>query len=151
MAALFSLIASIASGEAAEAAKRARRAFIFMALAGVFALCGVGFLIGAGYVLAAERYGSFNASVGFAVGFVVLAILLVLTLKIVNGMERRQIEHRRKSEVTAVATTAAIAAIPAIMATRGGIPLLGLPFLGLVAWAVYRENTDERRPPLRRR
>lgn len=148
MATLLTLISSIASGEAMDAARRAKRTAMFMAVALVFLLCGVGFGIGAGYVAAAERYGSFHASLGFAGGFVALAILIVVIHKIIVAVEQSRIEKRRRSEVSAIATTAAIAAVPALLATKGGRTVgMFLPLVAVLGYAIYNENRKRTPPP----
>ena len=146
MGTLISLISGFASGEALAALKRARMAAIFYALAAVFALCGVGFLIGAAYIWFASRYGSLATSLGFGIGFLVLAGLVLLIHKLTNGARARKRARRRNADMAAVGVTAALALLPALAKSKGGLGILAAPALAAVAYAIYRENVKSRPP-----
>lgn len=136
-----SLIAGFASGETVAALRRARGAAIAYALASLAALCGLGFLIGAGYIWAAARYGSLEAAIGFGVGFLVLSglILLIFRLSAESRVVRRS--RKRNADLTAVGVTAALAALPVLLRSKGGLGAVLGPAAALVAYAIYRENT----------
>ncbi len=140
MGTLVSLITGFASGEALAALKRAKVAAIFYVIAAVFALCGVGFLIGAAYIWVASRYGSLATSLGFGIGFLVLAGLILVIHKLTVSMRSNRRARRRKADMTAVGVTAALALLPALAKSKGGLGILAAPALAAVAYAIYREN-----------
>lgn len=141
---LATLIASVLSGEASEAVARSRRALVAYALAGLLALVGLGFLVGAGYIALARRVGSFEASLWFGGGAIVLALVMVMVHRIAAGIRARRAAKRRRTEMTAVASAAAVAALPMLLAGKGrGIALLA-PAIAAIAYAVWRENNPPR-------
>ncbi|TIX55012.1 MAG: hypothetical protein E5V28_25035, partial [Mesorhizobium sp.] len=97
MGMLASLVSGLASGEAVAAVRRARTAAIVYALAALAALCGVGFLVGAAYVWVAGRYGPMAACLGFGVGFLVIAGLLLLFHQQSAGARARRRARRRQA------------------------------------------------------
>ncbi len=135
-----SLIAGFASGETVAALRRARGAAIAYALAGLAGLCGIGFLIGASYIWAAARYGPLEAALGFGVGFLVLSglILLIFRLSAESRVVRRA--RRRNADMTALGVTAALATLPVLLRSKGGLGAILGPAAALVAYAIYREN-----------
>jgi len=143
---LATLLASIASGEALDALKRLRLTAILYAIAGLSGLCGIGFLIGAGFIAAADRWGTFEASIGFGIGFITLACLILLVQKLVSSAQAKRAARRRSLDATALAGTAAIALLPALLARKGALGALGLPLLGVLGYAIYRENRKPRQP-----
>ena len=138
---LASLLASLASGETAVAIRRARRAAIVYLLAGVAALCGVGFLIGALYIWLSDRYGRLEAALGFGVGFIALALVILLVHRLTAKSRARRVMAKRKSDLAAMGIAAAIAALPTLARSRVGIGALLAPALAVVAYAIYRENS----------
>lgn len=142
---LATLIASIASGEALDAVKRLRVTVALYLVAGLLGLAGIGFLIGAGFIAAANRWGTFEASIGFGIGFIVLACLIVIIQKVVASAQAKRAARRRSLDATALAGTAAIALLPALLARKATLGLLGLPLLGGLGYAIYRENRKPRR------
>jgi len=140
MGALTSLIAGLASGETAAALKRARLAAIFYSLAALASLCGIGFLVGAAYIWFARRYGSIEASLGFGIGFLVIAGLLLVVFQISAGTRKRRRERRLKADMTAIGVSTALALLPTLLRGKGGLGLLASPIVALAAYAIYREN-----------
>jgi undecaprenyl pyrophosphate phosphatase UppP len=138
---LASLIASLASGETVVAIRRARRAAIVYLLAGTAGIIGVGFLIGALYIWLAELYGRLETALGFGVGFIVLALLIVLVHRLTAGSRAKRAAERRRSDLTAMGVAAALAALPGLMRSRAGLGTLLAPALAVVAYAIYRENS----------
>lgn len=138
---LASLIASLASGETLQAIRRARRAAVAYLLAGVAGLCGLGFLIGALYIFLSERYGSLETAIGFGVGFIVIALLVLLIHRLTASSRARRVAERRKSDLTAMGIAAALAALPTLTRSRAGLGALLAPALAVVAYSIYRENT----------
>lgn len=146
MGTLVSLISALASGEAMAALQRARMTAILYGLAAIFALCGVGFLIGAGYIWLAARYGPLATSLGFGIGFLVLAGLVLVIHKLTTSMRSRRRARRRQADMTAVGVTAALALLPALVKSKGGLGAVVAPALAVVAYAIYRENARHRPP-----
>ncbi|WP_192251847.1 phage holin family protein [Mesorhizobium silamurunense] len=140
MGTLASLISALASGEATAALQRARMTAILYGLAGIFVLCGVGFLVGAAYIWLAARYGPLATSLGFGVGFLVLAAIILVIHKLTAGRRARRRARRRKADMTAVGITAALALLPALAKSKGGLGALLAPAVALAAYAIYREN-----------
>jgi undecaprenyl pyrophosphate phosphatase UppP len=138
---LASLIASLASGETVVAIRRARRAAIVYLLAGAAGLIGLGFLIGALYIWLAERYGRVETALGFGIGFIVLALLILLIHRLTAGSRAKRAAERRKSDLTAMGVAAALAVLPGLMRSRAGLGTLIAPALAVVAYAIYRENS----------
>lgn len=134
------LIASIVSGEASETVAGARRAAVIYALAALLVLCGLGFLVGAGFVLLAREIGTVAAALWIGGGFIALALVLVLAHRVTARARARQAARRRNSEMAAVASAAAFAAVPGLLAGRGRALALFAPVIAGLAYAVYREN-----------
>lgn len=138
---LASLISGLASGEAVAAVRRARTAAIFYALAALAALCGLGFLFGAAYVWVAGHYGPMAACLGFGVGFLAIAGLLLLVHRLSAGARAQRRVRRRTADLKAVGITAALAALPALLKGKGGLGTILAPAIAIAAYAIYRENT----------
>lgn len=140
MGMLASLIAGLASGETAAAIRRARTAAIVYGLAISVALCGLGFLVGAAYIWTASRYGSLAAALGFGVGFLLLAGLILLIFQISAGSRARRRAQQRNADMKAIGITAALAVLPALLKGKGGLGVILGPAVALAAYAIYREN-----------
>ncbi|GLS30586.1 hypothetical protein SAMN04488498_10397 [Mesorhizobium albiziae] len=140
---LASLLAAFASGETFQVARRLRRAAIAYFLAGLAGLTALGFLVGAGYVAAARAYGSVEAALGFAAGFFLLAIIILIIHRIVAGMRARSIARKRSGELATIATAAAIAVLPTLLRGKGGLTTLLAPVLAVAAYAIFRENSKK--------
>ncbi|MBZ9796350.1 hypothetical protein [Mesorhizobium sp. ES1-4] len=146
MGLLASLLSGLASGETIAAVRRARRAAIAYAFAALATFCGLGFLVGAAYIWTSARYGSLAAAIGFGVGFLVIAGLILLTHWLMSGVRVRREARRRKADMKAIGITAALAVLPSLLKATGGLKgkaglgvILG-PAVALVAYAIYREN-----------
>jgi hypothetical protein len=137
---LASLIGSLISGEAIKAARRARIAAIVYLVVAVLAAVGLGFLIGAGYIVAARRFGSLAAALGFGLGFV-LAAAIVLAVHAIGAARRRRRRDRLGAELATLAGAAAVTLVPVLLRSRAG--LLG-PLIAVAAYAIYRENSKDR-------
>lgn len=140
---LASLIAAFASGETMRAVQRAKSAAIAYVLAGLLALCGVGFLVGAGYIWVADRYGAIEAAIAFGVGFIAVALLVLIVHAIASRSRARRASLRRSGDLTTIGAATALALLPALT-RKGGIGALLTPAIAILAYAIYRENT---RPP----
>ncbi|TGP53805.1 phage holin family protein [bacterium M00.F.Ca.ET.230.01.1.1] len=146
MGTLVSLISALVSGEAMAALQRARMTAILYGLAAIFALCGVGFLLGAAYIWVAARYGPLATSLGFGIGFLVIAGLIVVIHKLTTSMRSRRRARRRQADMTALGITAALALLPALAKSKGGLGAVVAPALAVVAYAIYRENAKPNPP-----
>lgn len=144
MGAFTSLIAGLASGETAAAVKRAKLAAIAYGLAAMAALCGIGFLIGALYVWTSRHYGALEASLGFGVGFLVLAGLIMLVFRLGARARARRLRRRRSADMTALGATALVALLPTLARSKAGPGLILGPAAALLAYVIYRENTKPR-------
>jgi len=133
---LASLITAFVSGEAMEIARRARTTLIIYVLVAILALTGIGFLVGAGYIAAANRYGNFEAALGFGVGFLVIAVVLVAARSIVASSRRKR-DKRRSIDLATIVGAAAVTALPMLLRSKGGVIA---PLIAAVAYMVYREN-----------
>ena len=140
MGLLASLLSGFASGETVAAIRRARTAAIVYALAALAAFCGLGFLVGAAYSWAAARYGSFAAALGFGIGFLVIAGIVLLVHRLMSGARARRAARRRNADMKALGITAAIAVLPTLLKGKGGLGVILGPAVALAAYAIYREN-----------
>ncbi|TIW70222.1 MAG: hypothetical protein E5V58_23420 [Mesorhizobium sp.] len=132
MAMLASLISALASGEALAALGRARTAAVVYIIVTLAAMCGVGFLIGAAYIWIAGLYGPMAASLGFGVGFLVIAGSVLIVYRLSAG--------QRSADMKALGITAALAALPVLLKGKGGLGAVLAPAIALAAYAIYREN-----------
>lgn len=138
---LGSLIAAFLSGETAGLLSRARRSAILMGFAALTGVVGCVFLIVAGYIAAARRWGPIEAALAFGVGFILVAILLLLINLVLSRGARKTASTRRRSEIVSIATAAGIGMLPALLKGRGSLGTLLVPLAGLAAYALYRENS----------
>lgn len=141
---LASLIASVVSGEASDAVARTRRALVVYALAALLVLCGAGFLLAAGFVAIAREIGTVPAALWFGGGFVLLAVVVVAVHRISARVKARRAAARRQTEMKAVASAAALALLPTLLAGRGRSLVLIGPAVAALAYAVWRENASRK-------
>jgi hypothetical protein len=140
MGTLASLIAGLASGETLAAVKRAKTAAIVYLAAGIAAGIGAGFLLAAVFIWAERRFGPIEAALGFGVGFVVLAGLILLVYRLTAGSRARRQSRRRRSDLTALGATAALGLLPALARVKPSPGLVLWPLATLAAYAIYKEN-----------
>lgn len=137
------IVGSLISGEMKELTGRAKSALLLYLMAGISVVVGAGFLLGAAFIFLADIYGTLRTAIGFGVGFLVIAVLLV----IVNSMQakawQRRREQQRGSEIKALAATAMIAALPGLLKSRSGLAGVLMPVLGLIALKIYDENRED--------
>ncbi|MER8981634.1 MULTISPECIES: hypothetical protein [unclassified Mesorhizobium] len=146
MGMLATLISGLASGETVAAIYRARTAAIVYVIAMAAALCGLGFLVGAAYIWTAMRYGPLAAALGFGVGFLVLAGVVLLVYRISAGSRARRRARRRNADMKAIGITAALAVLPSLLKGKGGLGVILGPAVALAAYAIYRENVKSDDP-----
>ncbi|QDY99815.1 hypothetical protein FQ775_05180 [Nitratireductor mangrovi] len=140
---LRSLVEMLAGLDAQRAARRFRRAVIDFAFAGAALVLGLGFLVAAAFLFVVERYGPLYTTTGFGIGFIVLAGLILIVHRMIVGIQaRRRAEEKRAEQVKSFATTAALAALPAIVRSSGVVGQVVIPLVAIAAYAIYRENVD---------
>lgn len=137
---LASLIAELAASETAFSLRRARRSALAYLAAGFAALCGLGFLVAAAFIWAARTYGDIEAAIGFGVGLLVLAGLILLLHRLLADVRSRSDRRRRRSELATLGIAAATAVVPPLLRSKGGIGALLGPVVAFVAYQIYREN-----------
>ena len=123
---------------------RARRAAIAYVIAGLCGLVGLGFLIGSLYAVLAPRFGSPATALGFGVGFLLVAGLVLLINAIVAARVRKVTAARRRSELTTIAAAAAASILPGLL--RGKVTPLSLaaaPVLAAIVYALLREKPHD--------
>ncbi len=141
------LIASIVAGETANVIGRTKRMAIVYAVAAFSALFGVMFGLIAVYVWMAREWGPVRTALGMAVFFTLAAILIVAIHNVRAKRQAREATKRRAVDVKAIATTAAVAALPGLLSRKGSAVALLVPVLGVLGYLIYNENA----PPRRRR
>ncbi|HRP79367.1 MAG TPA: hypothetical protein PL183_09780 [Aquamicrobium sp.] len=144
MQALVSVIAAIVSGEASDAVARARRAALLYVVAGLFLCIGIFFLLAAGFVVAARELGTVEAALWFGGGFILLALLVLAVKKIGARARARHEAKRRREEARTVASAAAVALLPTLLASRARGLALIFPVAAALAYGVLRENAPRR-------
>lgn len=137
---LASLIANLASGETVVALRRARYATIAYTLASIFGMLGLGFLISAGFVWAARRFGHIEAALAFGFGFLVVAGLVLVIHKFAARSRAREYRRKRSSEMMTMSVATALAVLPTLLRSKGGLAAVLGPALAVAAYAIYREN-----------
>lgn len=148
-----SIIASIAAGETATIIGRVKRAAIVYVLVALMVLLALIFGLLALYVWIAQHYGAMPAAIGFAVAFIVIAALLLIIHKATSRAAAKRAARERAVDLKAIAATAAVAGLPAILSRKGSGMALLVPVLGVVGYLIYKENAGPRRdapPPPRR-
>ncbi len=144
-----SLVAAFASVNAPHIARRVRRALIGYAVTGAAFVLGLGFLIAAGFIRAAERWGGFEAALGFGFCFLALAAIVMLMHRSVGTRRsRRRAEARKAEQMRSMATAAAVAIAPALIRRAGIVGSIVLPLAGLAAYAIWQENKPRDSDPL---
>ena len=140
---LAALIQSIVSGETTRAAKRVRPAMIDYMIPGICLAIALRFLIAAAYIFVAERYGPLYTAIGFGLGFIALAGVALIVHRIISGIQaKRRAEEARAAQMQAIAGAAAFAILPALLKGRGGLVSLLAPVAAMVAYAIFKENSD---------
>jgi hypothetical protein len=138
---LGSLFEALSSLDASRATRRLRRAVIDYAFAGAAMLIGLGFLVGAGFIWASERWGSFEAALGFGFGFIAVAAVIMMVHRVVVARRaRRRAREQRSDQFRSLATAVAVAAVPTLIRQAGVVGSIALPLAALAAYAIWREN-----------
>lgn len=144
------LIASIVAGETADIIGRTKRSVVAYAIAGLLVLFGAMFGLIALYVWVAGHWGPIPAALAIAAAFVAAAVLTVVVHNATSKRQAREAAKRRSVDAKAIATTAAVVALPALLAKRGSAVALIVPVLGMVGYLIYKENARPARGGLPR-
>ncbi len=139
------LLTSVAAGEIGLAINRAKRNAIFLGVIAVLATIGVIFLLVAAYITLAERYGEMHASLTLAGSAFGLAIIAYITMKIVEGVERKRQRERAKIDTSAILTLAALAAAPVVLRSRA-LMMLAIPIAAFGGLSLLTKPRKKRRP-----
>lgn len=134
------LLTLLLAGEASDMKRRLRIALIVYAIGAFAAVMAFIFLMIAAYIAAAFRWGAVEAAIGFAIGFAVLAIVILGIYRITAEARRREQQRRRTENAAMAASASAAAAIPALLGKKGlGANLAILALAGLGGFAAYRQ------------
>lgn len=137
------LLASLAAGEFSGVFKRMKVATGFYALAALLGLFGLGFLVLAGFIAASRQWGVIEASLGFGIAFMVMAIIVLVGLKVWSRIQARRARRRRVADAGVLAGTAALTLLPSVLARTGRLGTVALPVLAVLGYAIYRENSGQ--------
>ncbi len=137
-----SFLIALLTGEAADVAARARRSAVTYLVAALAAVLGLVFLLVAGFIFVSEnlRLGPLNTALAMGGGFLALALIVLVFHRVRAKARARRARERRQGDLKAAAGAAMIAALPALLARRGGLAALALPAVAAVALAIWREN-----------
>ncbi|MBD1549556.1 hypothetical protein [Roseibium aggregatum] len=136
---LVPLLTSVLSTDVGRAVRRAKRSAFVYALAGLLLVAAyASALVGGGLYLAAS-VGAVNAALLIAAVQVAVAAVLVAILAVTDRIERRRAKRQDRSR--ALATAAAVSALPTLMRSKGAltVSLIG----GLALLAVLRGGSEE--------
>ena len=136
------LIVGLVTGEAGSAIRRARRAAIAYAAAGLLVFMGLVFLLLAAWIYAARKIGPIEAALWFGGIFLVLAAATVITHRLVARARARTAARQRTRDLAAVAATTAVASVPVLTRSRGGLGALAVGIAALGGYALYRLLRD---------
>lgn len=135
-------LASLLGIEVKSLAARARTLAIVYGLVAAFASMGIGFALAALFMVIAAELGPLWAALALSGGFLLLALVLYLGIRIGDGRRRRHaVAKRRSSEAGAFVTTAAISALPVLLRSPL-IVKLGVPAAALAALAYLSSRDD---------
>jgi len=134
------LLTLFLAGEASEMKRRLRTALIAYVIGGLAALMAFIFFLVAAFIAAAFRWGAVEAAVGFAIGFAVIAIVVLGVYQLTAQARRRELERRRAANASMAASASAMTAIPALLGKKGlGANVALLVLAGLGGFAAYRQ------------
>lgn len=137
---LVPLLTSVFSTDVGRAVRRAKRSALVYALAAFLMVAAyAAAMIGAGLYLAAI-VGAVNAALLLAAAQVAVAAVLVGFLALTERIERRRAQRQDRGR--ALATAAAVSALPTLMRSKGAltVSLIG----GLALLAVLRGGSQEK-------
>lgn len=121
-------------------ARQVRGAAIAYGLALLAALFGFCFLLAAAYLWIARRFGAIEASLGFGVGFLLVAGVTAISYRLAAKSRSRRRAEKRRVDIAALGIAAGLTALPGLLRSREGVGALLGPLAALFAYALYREN-----------
>jgi len=134
------LLTLFLAGEASDMKRRLRTALIAYVIGGLAALMAFIFFLVAAFIDAAFRWVAVEAAVGFAIGFAVIAIVVLGVYQLTAQARRRELERRRAANASMAASASAMTAIPALLGKKGlGANVALLVLAGLGGFAAYRQ------------
>lgn len=140
---LLTALASILGIEVTELINRLRKDAMAWLVIGLFGLVALAFLLVAAHTALVGWIGPIWAPLLIAGVSLAIALLIFIVVRIIESIAaRKEAQRRRAAETTALATTAAITALPMLLKS----PLLrnvGLPLGGALA-ALYFLSKAER-------
>lgn len=140
------LLTLLLAGEASDMKRRLRAALISYMLGAFAVLMALVFFIVAAYIAAAFRWGAVQAAVGFAIGFLLLGLVVLGAYKIAVEARRREQQRRRAANATMAASASAVTMLPAVLGKKGiGANVALLVLAGLGGYAAYRQFEQRRK------
>jgi hypothetical protein len=126
---ILSLLGRLVGVEVETLVQRVRESAVAFAAIGLFALICVTFLLVALYTALTQWVGPIWSPLIIAGGALVIAIILFVALQIQEAaLKRRAEERRREAESTALIASAALSALPELLASPA-VRDVGLPIL----------------------
>ena len=133
------LITALAAGEVSEVKQRLQLSIVSYLIMGFMIVMALMFFILAAYIAAAFRWGVLEAAIGFALGFTLLAIIVLVVYKIVTAARKREQRKRMAQDATMLASASAVTALPAVLGKMGGINPILIGLAGLGGYALFRQ------------
>jgi uncharacterized membrane protein len=126
---ILSLLGRLVGVEVETLVQRVRESAVAFAAIGLFALICVTFLLVALFTALTQWVGTIWSPLIIAGGALVIAIIFFITLQIQQAaLKRRAAERRREAESTALIASAALSALPELLASPA-VRDVGLPIL----------------------
>ena len=145
MNALLPQLAALLGIEVDAITERAKRLLVAYAIISLFGVVALVFLLVAGFLALADWLGPIYAALIFAAGFLLLALATYLGTRIGEGeRKRREAERRRTNQTSALVTTAAMTALPAVMRSPTA-SLIALPVVALGVYYLLRGSNPPKR------
>lgn len=140
------LLTLLFAGEASDMKQRLRTALISYMLGAFAVLMALVFFIVAAYIAAAFRWGAVQAAVGFAIGFLLLGLVVLGAYKIAVEARKREQQRRRAANATMAASASAMTMLPALLGKKGiGANVALLVLAGVGGYAAYRQFEQRRK------
>ena len=140
------LLTLLLAGEASDMKQRLRTALISYILGAFAIMMALLFFVVAAYVAAAFRWGAVQAAIGFAIGFLLLGLVVLGAYKIKVEARKREQQRRRAANATMAASASAMTMLPAMLGKKGiGANVALLVLAGVGGYAAYRHFEQRRK------
>lgn len=140
------LLTLLLAGEASDMKQRLRTALISYILGAFAIMMALLFFVVAAYVAAAFRWGAVQAAIGFAIGFLLLGLVVLGAYKITVEARKREQQRRRAANATMAASASAMTMLPAMLGKKGiGANVALLVLAGVGGYAAYRQFEQRRK------